>query len=429
MKVYKFGGASVKNALAIKNVAKILKENSNDKIVVVISAMAKTTNALEKVWESMSASENVFRESLDEVKLFHESVLLELNLQDDLLIGGELNRIYESIVKVCQQDNQSNMDYVYDQLVSNGELISTLIISRYLELNGVHNKWVDARTLIKTDYNYREAKVEWLRTGSNVQSLLLPYFNVSENKLVITQGFIGGADSLNTTTLGREGSDYTAAILAYTLEADEVVIWKDVPGVLNADPKYFPDAVKLDSISYTEAIELAYYGASVIHPKTVQPLQNKKIPLKVQSFINPEANGTVISESAEYDHVVPSYIFKRNQKLISIETKDFAFIAEENLREIFDLFSRHKVKMNIMQNSAIKFSIAIDNGDNRSVDLIEELRSHYNVLYNDGLTLVTIRHYDKETVDKLTKGHQVLLEQRTRSTFRALLKSFDEEAF
>lgn len=424
MKVFKFGGASVKNAEAIQNVANILKTYNDEKVVVVVSAMAKTTNALEVVWRQICQG-NPFDEELNDVKEFHYSILKELNLDDDRLLKVEFSKLFDQIDSVTRDRRREDKDYLYDQIVSKGELFSTLIISRYLESVGVLNKWYDARELIKTDYNFREAKIDWTRTEVNLKGQLIPYFEKGNGNIAITQGFLGGADSLNTTTLGREGSDYSASILAFGLNAEEVIIWKDVPGVLNADPRYFPDAVKLDQISFKEAIELAYYGASVIHPKTIQPLQNKSIPLRVKSFVDPSLTGTLISSDLKYDGEIPSFIFKNDQKLISISTKDFAFIVEENLKEIFDVFTKHKVKINIMQNSAINFSVAVDNGDERTIGLIEELKHRYKVLYNEGLTLVTIRHYDDETIGKLTHNSNVLLEQRTRQTYRGLIKKLE----
>ena len=421
MKVYKFGGASVKDADGVRNVSKILGDYKSDPKLVVVSAMGKMTNAFEELWIAITKKKSDFDTAFQKIKDFHQEVLTELKMETDSFLTSEIDRIYIGIKRIAEVPTVgANLDYTYDQVVSCGELLSTLIVSRYLELNTLPNRWMDARTIVKTDYSYREAKVDWVRTQKNVQSQVVPYFE--SGKLVITQGFLGGADSLNSTTLGREGSDYSAAIFAHCLEAEEVVIWKDVSGVLNADPKYFPEAVKLDSISYKEAIELAYYGASVIHPKTIQPLQNKTIPLRVKSFIEPDSKGTIIQLAAEGDGEIPSYIFKKDQKLISIGTKDFAFIIEENLREIFDVLTNHRVKVNIMQNSAINFSIAVDNGDERSVGLINELSSKYTVKYNDGLTLVTIRHYNEEVIDRLTGQNEILLEQKTRHTYRALIK-------
>lgn len=420
MKVFKFGGASVKDAESVRNVAHILAKYKTNPVTVVISAMGKTTNAMESLYRAYIAKESTV-EIWEEIKKFHLDLVHELGLNQQREAIADLESLMAEVAQHLIKGVNPNHDYVYDQLVAYGELMSTTIVSNYLTSMGIQNQWFDARALIKTDYRYRDAKIEWSRTKRQVDDQLGNYFS-SGGKLAVTQGFIAGGDSLHTTTLGREGSDYSAAILANVLDAGEVVIWKDVDGVMNADPKYFENVQMLESISYKEAIELAYYGASVIHPKTVQPLQQKGIPLKVKSFIDPTKKGSVISSDKSQDGKIPSYISKRNQRLISIKTKDYSFVVEEHLSDIFNLFAEHRVKMNMMQHSAINFSVATD--ESPFVEgLIEELQRTYNVLYNVNLELLTIRHFNEDIIEQLTAGKVKLMEQKTRYTYRVLLKS------
>lgn len=310
---------------------------------------------------------------------------------------------------------------MYDQVVSAGELISTTIVHEYLQSQGLNIAFADARDLVRTDNTYREGKVEWDETQSRSHAQIGQLFS-NGHIGVITQGFIGGTSENYTTTLGREGSDYTASILAYCMDAKAVYIWKDVPGVLNADPKHFPDAQKLETMSYNDAIELAYFGASVIHPKTIKPLENKGIPLHVKSFMDPLLSGTVIGRDYQTKPLIPSYIFKDNQMLISISAKDFSFIAEDHLSDIFSLFAHSSVKINLMQNSAISFSVCIDNDSRNVPQLLDSLKNRYRILYNEGLQLYTIRHYYPSTIESLTHGKEVLLEQRSRQTAQLVLR-------
>jgi aspartate kinase len=318
------------------------------------------------------------------------------------------------------EEPMDHYDFIYDQDVSFGEIISTKIVSAFLQDNGIANTWLDARKLVQTDNTYREAKVNWAVTEERISDVVSTTDN--NKKIYLTQGFIGHTEEGLTTTLGREGSDFTAGIFAYCLDAEDVTIWKDVPGMLNADPKWFEETEKLDEISYREAIELAYYGASVIHPKTIKPLQNKQIPLLVKSFLDPESEGTIIQASNRSDQLITSYIFKRDQILLSVSPKDFSFIVEHNLRDIFNAFHEHRVKINLMQNSAISFS-ACAGGDQVRIDaLIEDLSSDFAVKYNSGVELLTIRHYDQETIARLTKGKEILVIQRSRQTARIVMK-------
>lgn len=422
MQVFKFGGASVKHADAVRNVGAIIQRYPDQSIAVVVSAMGKTTNALEHVVEALRSRSGDSKGLVEEVKAYHRSVIEDLRLEENRELQASCAQLWREVDAHLDKPMLSRPDYLYDQVVSAGELISTLIVHHYLVSLGLTSQWFDSRELIKTDYRFREAHVDWKQTEVRVNSMLKPYLINGGGRIAVTQGFMGAADHLNTTTLGREGSDYSAAILAFALEAESVCIWKDVPGLLNADPKHFEDTQLLPCVSYKEAIELAYYGASVIHSKTVQPLQNKGIPLHVRSFVDPDEPGTLIAESTEYDSLIPSFIVKRNQRLISLSTRDFAFVVEDNLSDIFEHFARHGVQINIMQNSAINFSVSVDDVPEKLDPMIEELHGAYKVLYNRNLELITIRHYTQEVIDRLTQGRTKLVEQRTRHTYRVLVR-------
>lgn len=419
MKIFKFGGASVKDADAVKNVAEIIKRFDGQKLIVVVSAMGKTTNALEKVANAYYYKNDDALKCLDEVKSYHHEIMKKLFADGDAVFTS-VNNLFVEVEWVLEEEPRS-FGFVYDQIVSIGELVSTTIISAYLNEHGIKNKWLDARSCIQTDNNYRSGNINWELTDKLTNKVIADTITNS-NRVAITQGFIGGTSENYTTTLGREGSDYTASILAFSLNAESVTIWKDVAGVLNADPKYFADAEKLEQISYHDAIELAYYGASVIHPKTIKPLENKNIPLYVKSFVNPDSEGTIIGKDLETKPFIPSYIFKSNQVLISIEAKDFSFIAEASLSKIFGVFANAGVKINLMQNSAISFSVCVDDDEFTLPPILEELKKDYRVLYNDKLMLYTIRHYNQATLDKLIKDSELLLEQRTRNTAQIVVR-------
>jgi aspartate kinase len=421
MKVFKFGGASVKDAGAVKNISGILKSFSGEKLLVVISAMGKTTNALEKVVNSYFTNDGQAVAHLEEVKQYHRKIMIELFKSAADQIFDEVNNIFVEIEWVLDEQPSKGYAFAYDQIVSAGELISTKIVSAYLRESGVDNSWLDARDCIQTDNNYREGNVNWDLTGHLAVRITEALFE--KTGIIITQGFIGATSENFTTTLGREGSDYSAAIFAYCLNAQGVFIWKDVPGVLNADPKFYKEAQKLERMSYHDAIELAYYGASVIHPKTIKPLENKNISLHVKSFVSPELPGTLIGKDLQTKPLIPSFIFKENQVLISISAKDFSFIAEDNLSAIFGLFARTGAKINLMQNSAISFSVCIDNDRFKTPELIQELMKDYKVLYNENLQLFTVRHYYPSTIDMLTAGKEVLLEQRSRQTAQFVVRN------
>jgi len=426
MKIFKFGGASVKDAEAVKNVGEILKRYKGDNLLVVVSAMGKTTNALEKLVDAILYPQNVQTKKqeaakvLDEIKKYHFDIVEQLFPNKSHNVYNDINNTFVELDWFIDDEPTNNYNLEYDKVVCMGEIISTKIVSAYLNETGINSQWLDARDFIKTDNTYREGKVDWELTQLLIDKDLKKSFS-DKGHVFIIQGFIGGTSENYTTTLGREGSDYTAAILAYTTNAESVTIWKDVPGVLNADPKWFDDTKMLEQISYQDAIELAYYGATVIHPKTIKPLQNKKIPLYVKSFVKPEEKGTVIND-IQTPLPIPSFIFKMNQVLISISPKDFSFIAEENLRDIFDTFSENRVKVNVMQNSAISFSVSIDNDSRKLPELIKILQANYKVLYNENLELVTIRYYDQATIDRVTKGKQILLEVKSRYTVQLVMK-------
>lgn len=420
MKVFKFGGASVRDAEAVKNVFRILSKFPDEDLCIVFSAMGKTTNALEKVAEAWMKNDAKAGELLTIVSEYHLTIAHELDVEDKIV----LSRINE-LKKIISEEPPSLYDKGYDRVVSYGELISTSLISEFLKKNNYSHELLDARDLITTDCTYRNGVVYWEKTADRVHNK----FNSSTGKLTkhitITQGFIGSDEEGNAVTLGREGSDFSAAIFAWALNAEAMIIWKDVPGVLNADPRYFENTVKLNRMTYRDAIELAYYGASVIHPKTIQPLQSKNIPLHVKSFYFPDEPGTLISslEEDEQGNHVPSFIFKPNQVLISISPRDFSFIAEGNLHGIFGLLSSANIHLNMMQHSAISFSMVMDNNQEKIDRLFKGLGDNYRVRYNDKLQLITIRYYDQATIDKVVNDRVILLEQKSRTTVQLVVES------
>lgn len=422
MKIYKFGGASVKNADGVRNLEQILINHAaTSQLVVVISAIGKTTNLLEQILDAYYFDQAKLPVLMDTLRENHYTIIREL-LDDGTRVQQKLDAVFEQLDALLAMPHSDNFDFDYDRIVSFGEILSTKLISTYLNIEGLKNEWIDARTMIRTDHNYREGKVDWETSAQFIQTKVGDAFDKHQTNVVITQGFIGGTEEMLSTTLGREGSDYSAAIFAYALDAESVTIWKDVPGLLNADPKFFPEAVKLDEIPYEEAIELAYYGASVIHPKTLKPLQNKQIPLFVKPFLHSEEDGSKIA-AVKMSNMPPCYIFKTNQVLISIYPRDFSFIAVENLGDIFSIISKNKIKINLMQNSALSFSICCDNKSHKVEKLIEELSVNYRVKYNFNIELITIRHYTDNTVEQILKGREVLVEQRSRTTVQLVVNS------
>ncbi len=417
MKVFKFGGTSVRSADAIINLAKII-ENHKEKLVIVISAMGKTTNNLEKIAMNYFWKSPDILEQLKPIKSFHFNILDDLFTNKDHQIYEEIEDWFRELERKLKKQPSLDFDYEYDQIVSFGELISTTIVSYYFNEIGLNNRWVDIRDCLKTGNEFRDAVIDWELS----KDMAYKTFNEPNDSLFITQGFIGSTINNITTTLGREGSDFTAAVLTYIMEAEQIIIWKDVEGIYNADPEYFNEYEKLKTISYQEAIELAYFGAKVIHPKTIKPLQNKGIPLYVKSFLNPGADGTVIQTVKDNIKLPPVYIIKQNQILISISPKDFSFIAEENLSKIFALFAKYRIKINISENSAISFSVCVDWDESRTPGILKNLQQDYKIKYNTDLTLITIRHYNDEAIRKMTTGKEILLEQRSRNTMRIIVK-------
>jgi aspartate kinase len=422
MKVFKFGGASVKDAQAVKNVAKIIQLFPGESLLIVVSAMGKTTNALEELCNAYYHKHNNSGKIFSEIKDFHFKICHQLFENSQHAFFNELENTFVELQWAVEDESMHRYDQVYDQIVSMGEIISTKIISAYLNHIDINNRWEDARGMVRTDNTYREGKVDFEATEKYANEILNTNFKKTD--IVITQGFIGGTSENYTTTLGREGSDYTAAILAYCLQAESVTIWKDVPGVLNADPKWFSNTQKIDTLTYQDAIELAYYGATVIHPKTIKPIQNRNIPLFVKSFIDPKAEGTVISNFNK-QLPIPSFIFKVKQILITLYPKDFSFIAEDNLSRIFEKIFSHGVKVHTMQLSAISFSFCTNMDAKKIPDLIRDLQLEYKVLYNENVELVTIRYYDNHTIERVCINKQILLEQKSRYTVQLVVKDLN----
>ena len=418
IKVFKFGGASVKDSEAVRNMTRIVKNHAHQPLVVVVSAMGKTTNAIERIHAARFEGKP-YAEAVDEVTRYHTQLTNELFGEDStgvIALQEQLKAFESAISQPCS----SNYDQEYDSLIGFGELISTAIIQAYLQKEGVSSVWLDARKFIITDNRYRDARVNWEESSQRITPVKDA---LSKNHVCIIQGFIGSSLEGHFTSLGREGSDFTASIMAYLLDATDVTIWKDVPGMLNADPKKFKDTIKLDRISFKEAIELAYYGASVIHPKTIKPLQNKGIPLHIKSFIDPNAQGSTIEASGENDHLVPSFIQKDDQTLLSISTRDFSFIVEDNLKEIFGILSDLGIRVHLMENSAISFSIVFDGDKHKQQLLVDRLSDKYSVKYNDQLTLLTVRHGNEDSLKSFLNKGETLIEQRTRHTMRMVIKS------
>ncbi|MBF9252355.1 aspartate kinase [Pontibacter sp. 172403-2] len=415
MKVFKFGGASIKNPEAFQNLAAIVQEHGGtSRLLIVVSAMGKTTDALEQVYKQAFQGED-YQQALQQIWLHHQQVLAALFPDAASPAHERLEQLYTSLQQALQAVSPSvSYDQQYDQVVSYGELFASVLLHCYLQQQSLQNTWIDSRRYIMTDNSWREAKVDWARTERLIKRNLPP---ILAQQLVVAPGFLGGTGKGLTTTLGRDGSDFSAAIFAYGLEAAGVWIWKDVEGLLNADPKYFPDTVCYPEISYQETVEMAYYGASVIHPKTIKPLANKLIPLYVKSFLNPAGKGTKIFD-CRFGKIAPAYIIKENQCLVSFSVKDFTFISEKNLGTIFHALSELRMKINLMQNSAISFSICSDFHQERLHRLIEMLHDQFVIHYNTNLHLYTIKNYTPESLQLIVNDRKILMEQRTRTTLQ-----------
>ena len=411
MKVFKFGGASVKDANGIRNLYQVIQKKGGQDAVVVVSAMGKMTNALEAVVEAYFEAPETIATHITQFQAYHFSHIDDLFGAEAKAVKSQVLDLFQELKDFVKTNKSPNRSFVYDQLVSFGELVSTTIIAAYLNAQGIETVWLDARNCVKTDAYYRDANLDWEKTQAAIKAA------VKRKQTIITQGFIGSDSNNFTTTLGREGSDYTAAIFAYALDAESVTIWKDVPGVLNADPRIFDNTQLLHQISYREAIELAYYGASVIHPKTLQPLQRKEIPLFVKSFVKPEDPGTSVSKGQTLIPHMPCFILKKDQVLLRMSSLDFSFIVEDSISAIFALLHQYQMRVELIQNSAISFSVCIHNKYNRLPELIKELESKFKVTAHQGVNLYTIRHFDGRALDRIrNNGKKVLLEQRTQET-------------
>lgn len=418
MFVFKFGGASVKNAEAVRNIVSILEGYQGDEIVVVVSAMGKTTNALERIIECYAGNKAAgLKKEYKQLKEYHLGIVAGLFKDKDHPVFVDVEDLFDDLADRLTKDPTLNFDFDYDQLICYGEMLSTRIIGHFLNLSGVATRWMDVRRSLKSDNNWREARVDWELSTRLVNE----NFTFNGERILITQGFLASTINDQTTSLGREGSDYTAAILAYMLKAESVTIWKDVPGVLNADPKYFDDTMLLERLSFLDAIELAYFGTSVIHPKTIKPLQNRNILLHVKSFVDPGAPGTLIG-NISYDKLVPSFIFNMDQVLIRTSPHDFSFINEDNLEEIFGILNKHGMKINLMQNSAISFLLIVNNDKRRLRLVVDELEEKYKVAYQTGLELVTIRYFDQSTIDRVMINKELIIEQRGVQNIQLLVR-------
>lgn len=418
MKVFKFGGASIKDAAGVKNVAEVLRITKEKNLVIVVSAMGKTTNLLEKVIAEYLNDDRIkCKEHASEFKEYHLEILKGLFENTNHPIYQNVSALFLKMASFLDGNNSKNHAFVYDQVVSYGEMVSSTIVSKYLSEIGLKNEYLDVRKCIKTDANYRDANVDWEATQKKILK------KVNTKGITITQGFLGSETTNNfTTTLGREGSDYTAAIFAYCLNAESVIIWKDVPGVLNADPRYFTQTMLLNRISYREAIELAFYGASVIHPKTLQPLQRKEIPLYVKSFLNPTAPGTCVGKGVTLDPQTSCFILKKGLVLISLSSLDFSFMMEDNIGDVFKWFHKHKMKVEMIQNSAISFSVCVHDKFNNLEPLLAKLREKFSVKWNENVTLYTIRHFNPTEVKALAENKNVLLKQESKETVQLVIK-------
>tara|TARA_B100000768_G_scaffold116143_1_gene107500 strand:- start:7481 stop:8737 length:1257 start_codon:yes stop_codon:yes gene_type:complete len=416
MKVYKFGGASIKDALGVKNVAHILKQEGASNCLLVISAMGKMTNAFENIINaSINNDRDKLTESIDFTFNFHTKIISDL-FQDAHKIHQKVTILFGEMIHFLAENTSKEYDYLYDQIVSYGELLSTIIVSDYLNEFGIDNNWKDVRELVITDAVFRDASVNWKETEQRIKTY------IDSSKLTIVQGFIGSDSNGNTTTLGREGSDYTAGIFAYCLDVTNVTIWKDVLGVLNADPREFKEVQLLNKISYEETIEMAFYGASVIHPKTIKPIQNKQIPLYVRSFNDFNSPGTKVSSGITIEPIVPCFIVKKNQVLISISTRDFSFMVEENISDIFKLLHKYQLRVNLIQNSAISFSVCVDNNFNHFDQFYDEIKFIFKVSFIKGVDLYTVRHFTKNSLNEIYNLGSSILSQINKNTAQIIIQ-------
>ncbi len=419
MQVFKFGGASVKDAEAVKNIGVLLGKQSTKETVMVVSAMAKTTNALEEVCKSFINADSDLASKVLSIKQMHLQIINDLFAESNTHLINEIENVFVELDWILEEPPHENSAFIYDQIVSLGEILSTKIIAAYLNYTGLPCIWVDARSYIQTDNNYQEGKVNWEETSALIQQ---DFPKLLSEKMIVTQGFIGGTSENFTTTLGREGSDYSAAIFAACLNATSVTIWKDVDGVLNADPKLFSNTEKFERLPYSEALEMTYYGATVIHPKTIKPLQNKLIPLFVKPFLDHAGTGTHIGQFEKMTYSIPTIIVKKEQVLMSISSRDFSFISEQNLSNILGHFAKANIKINTMQNSAMTWTCCFDYHEEKLNQIIAVLKPDFKVYYNESLSLITLRHYNQASIDEISKNKEVLIEQRSRNTVQLVLR-------
>lgn len=417
MKIFKFGGASVKDAEGVKNLVTVLNAVGEKDLVLVISAMGKTTNHLEVVLNDYFSNLSQLEASVLSIYDYHKEIIDELFSNKSHSVYTEVSKLFKQLQNFLKNTKSTKHSFLYDQIVSYGEMLSTTIVSAYLSEKNIKNDFLDVRTCIKTDSSYRDARVDWEVTQQKITQL------VNTKNITVTQGFLGAEDENNfTTTLGREGSDYSAAIFGYCLNAESVTIWKDVPGVLNADPRYFEKTQLLNHISYREAIELAFYGASVIHPKTLQPLQRKEIPLYVKSFLNPLNPGTCVGKGVALDPQTSCFILKKDLVLISLSSLDFSFMMEDNIGDVFKMLHEYKMKVDLIQNSAISFSVCVDNRFNKLEALLAKLREKFKVTWNEGVTLYTVRHSNPSEIKELSRNKKLLLKQESRETVQIVVE-------
>lgn len=416
MIVYKFGGASVKDAGGIRNLARIVSEEKQN-LAIVVSAFGKTTNALEKVLEAWLSDNKRYKDLLDDIYNYHLSIAEDLFAPAN---SGEssMDISFSKLDEYLKTSKKASYDFEYDQVVSYGEIWSTIIVAGFLQKSGLNARWIDIRGNLITDDRFRDADILWNESTARIQSV----FNFNNTDIYVTQGFIGSTIAGQTTTLGREGSDYTAAILATILDAESVTFWKDVPGLLNADPKWLSDGQKLEQVSYREAVEMTFSGAKVIHPKTIKPLHNRNIPLYVKSFIDPQEPGTLITEEPELIKIIPVFVRKENQVLLSLLPKDFSFVMGDNLSRIFQSFLQHGIKVNIVDASAVSINVCVDDERSKIEDLLKDLKDEYSAAYNENVEMLSVRHYTPAAIERITAGHEILLEQKSRSMVRFVVR-------
>jgi aspartate kinase len=419
MKVFKFGGASVDSVSRIRRLPAILNNYDSEKLLIVISAMGKTTNALEKVAEAFYSRDlPKALEQFGNIKQEHLEIAETLGASDNSRLLQRMGDVFTEVEWLLHDRPTRAFNYYYDQIVCIGELLSTTIISHYLQTSGISNQWVDVRDIFATDDQFQDANINWEITSTRLRDQILPLFG--KTKIVLTQGFIGSTGANESTTLGREGSDYSAAIFANLLDAESLTIWKDVEGVMNADPKAFPDAIYIRELGYEEVIEMAFYGAQVIHPKTIKPLQNKNIPLHVKCFLDPDLPGTLI-HSKHITNLPPIIVLKQNQVLIHLSSRDFSFVGEEGTARLYNMLSEFHIQANLLQTGAVILQVCTDNIPDKIEKLAHEASELFDVQVENGLTLLTIRHYQKELLEKLIRGRKIVLQQWSSDTVQTLM--------